>query len=178
MATSIDQIKLHDGLRRTGRVSGPSLAVDSESPERQEPRISVSVIMCICDADRLGPLRDAVSSILAQTHRDLVLRIFVDGPVTDDLRAYLNEPYDARVHVRFSRASRGLAAGLNQLIDDSLREGARFIARLDADGRSYPERLEKQIAFLDRHPEVAVLGGGCLEVEDTGVEFVKVLPTD
>src|SRR5262249_41635787 len=129
--------------------------------------------------DRLGPLRDAVSSVLGQTHGNLVLRILVDGPVTDDIRTYLEDPRDARVQVRLSKTNEGLAAGLNQLIDDSLREGAPFIARMDADDISYPERLERQLTFLNCHPDVGVLGTACLEVdEDTGEEFVKVLPTD
>jgi glycosyltransferase involved in cell wall biosynthesis len=135
--------------------------------------------MCVYHADRPGPLLDAVSSILVQTHQDFVLRILVDGLVTRDLRACLDELCDTRIQLRFSGAHHGLAAGLNQLIDESLDQGARFIARMDADDRSYPERLERQLAFLEGHPEVAVLGGGCLEVdEDTGEEFVKLLPTD
>jgi len=50
---------------------------------------------------------------------------------------------------------------------------------MDADDICYPDRLEKQLAFLDSHPEVAVVGAGCLEFdEDTGEEFLKLLPTD
>ena len=179
MTITAGQISRDDSRPDAGRASGPSLAVGSRSAERGERGASVSIIMCVYQADRLEPLHGAVSSILTQTLRDFVLRILVDGPVADDLRAYLDALCDARVQVRFSRSSQGLAAGLNQLIDDSLREGARFIARMDADDKSYPERLARQVAFLDRHPEVAVLGGGCLEVdEDTGEEFVKILPTD
>ena len=167
------------GPTSTERVPGPGAVVRSAPAERGEPGTSVSVIMCVYRTDRSGPVHDAVSSILAQTHQDLVLRIFVDGPVAGDLRACLEALCDARVQVRLSRANHGLAAGLNQLIDDSLREGARFIARMDADDRSYPERLERQLAFLHRHPDVGVLGGGCVEIdEDTGEEFVKILPTD
>jgi glycosyltransferase involved in cell wall biosynthesis len=135
--------------------------------------------MCAYEGDRLGPLRDAVSSVLGQTHDDLVLRIYVDGPVSAEMRAYLEALADPRVRLSFGETNRGLAAGLNRLIDDSLRDGCDFIARMDADDISYPDRLEKQLAFLDAHPEVAVLGAGCLEFdEDSGEEFLKLLPAD
>jgi glycosyltransferase involved in cell wall biosynthesis len=139
----------------------------------------VSVIMCVYLGDRLGPLRDAVSSVLRQTHENLVLWILVDGPVTDDVRDYLETLADPRVRLLFEETNQGLAVGLNRLIDESLREGCEVIARMDADDACYPERLERQVAFLNSHPEVAVLGAGCLEFdEDTGEEFLKLLPTD
>jgi glycosyltransferase involved in cell wall biosynthesis len=179
MAMSAGQVSVDEGPTGADRLSGPSPAVHPASAEGRARGTSLSVIMCVYDGDRPGPLHDAVSSILAQTHQDFVLRVLVDGPVAGDLRACLDELRDTRIQLRFSRANHGLAAGLNQLIDDSLGEGARFIARMDADDRSYPERLERQLAFLKGHAEVAVLGGGCLEVdEDTGEEFVKLLPTD
>jgi glycosyltransferase involved in cell wall biosynthesis len=139
----------------------------------------VSVIMCVYGGDRPGPLRDAVTSVLSQTHGDLVLRIFVDGPVSAETRAYLEDLSDPRVRLLFSETHHGLATGLNRLIDESLREGCDVIARMDADDISYPDRLEKQLAFLEAHPEVGVLGAGCVEFdEDSGEEFLKLLPTD
>jgi hypothetical protein len=139
----------------------------------------VSVIMCVYQGDRLAPLRDAVSSVLAQTHEALVLRILVDGPAPDDIRAHLEGLTDSRVRLELSETSQGLAGGLNRLIDESLREGDEFIARMDADDVCHPERLAKQLAFLDRHPDVGVVGAGCLEFDDdTGAEYLRLLPTD
>ena len=139
----------------------------------------VSVIMCVHRGDRRDPLRDAVSSVLAQTHEDLVLRIYVDGSISADVRACLEELTDARVRLEFADRSQGLAVGLNRLIDESLRDGCEIIARMDAEDVCYPQRLAKQLAFLDRHPEVDVVGTGCLEFdEDTGEEFLELLPTD
>jgi glycosyltransferase involved in cell wall biosynthesis len=139
----------------------------------------VSVIMCVYLGDRLGPLCDAVSSVLRQTHENFVLRILIDGPVTDDVRAYLESLTEPRVRLRFEETNQGLAVGLNRLIDESLREGCEVIARMDADDACYPERLERQVGFLNSHPEVAVLGAACMEFnEDTGEEFLKLLPTD
>jgi glycosyltransferase involved in cell wall biosynthesis len=161
------------------RPLGRSPVSDSLALPPSRHPTSVSVIMCVYLGDRRGPVRDAVSSVLAQTHQDLVLRIFVDGPVTDDVRAYLETLADPRVRLQFAAMNQGLAGGLNRLIDESLRDGYDVIARMDADDICYPDRLEKQLAFLDSHPEVAVVGAGCLEFdEDTGEEFLKVLPSD
>jgi glycosyltransferase involved in cell wall biosynthesis len=139
----------------------------------------VSVIMCVYRADRFGPLRDAVSSVLRQTFTDFVFRIYVDGPVDESVRAYLAALDDPRVRVQFAAANQGLASGLNWLIDESLREGCDALARMDADDVCDPDRLAKQLAFLARRPDVDVLGAGCLEFdEDTGQEFLKILPPD
>jgi glycosyltransferase involved in cell wall biosynthesis len=156
---------------------GPTASpVPPASSSRTTP---VSVIMCVYRGDRLDPLHDAVCSVLAQTHEDLVLRIYVDGSIAADVRAYLEALADARVRLQFAEMNQGLAVGLNRLIDESLRDGCEVIARMDADDVCYPQRLEKQLAFLDSHPEVDVIGAGCLEVdEDTGEEFLKLLPMD
>ena len=60
---------------------------------------------------------------------------------------------------------RGLAARLNQAIE--LARG-RYLARMDADDIAYPERLERQLAFLEAHPEVDLLGSGMMVFADDG----------
>ena len=58
-----------------------------EAPSPATGRATVSVVMCVYAGDRPGPLRDAVRSVLDQTFSDLVLRIYVDGPVETNVRA-------------------------------------------------------------------------------------------
>ena len=48
---------------------------------------------------------------------------------------------------------------------------APLIARMDADDVMLPDRLERQVAYLDAHPEVALLGGGIVLVDETGNEI-------
>ena len=139
----------------------------------------VSVIMCIDAQHGLDLLREAVPSVLGQTHEDLVLRIFLDGPVSDDVRRYLEGLVDSRVSIERAETHQGRAVGLNRLIDESLRAGSDLIARMSADGACHPERLAKQLAFLARHPEVAVLGAGCVALDErTGKESLEVPPAD
>ena len=108
-------------------------------------------------------LREAVDSILGQTLADLEL-IVVDDGSTDATADILAGYRDRRLSVvRQSRA--GLTRSLNRGLGLAT---APLLARLDADDVARPERLARQVAFLDAHPEVAVLGTGCREIGPDG----------
>lgn len=125
----------------------------------QAPR--VSVVMSVYNAARW--LREAVQSVLDQTLRELEL-IVVDDGSTDGTPAILQAVGDGRLRaVRQSRA--GLTVSLNRGL--RLASGP-LLARLDADDVALPERLARQVAFLDAHPEVGVLGTACLETDESG----------
>lgn len=113
----------------------------------------VSVVLPVYNAG--APLRDAVESILAQTYTDFELIAVNDGSTDgsgDVLDAYAVR--DPRVRV-IHQENRKQVATMNRAIDEARGE---FVARMDADDQSYPERLAKQVAFLDAHPEVGVVG--------------------
>jgi hypothetical protein len=99
-------------------------------------------------------LRPAIDSVLAQTWRDFEFLI-LDDASTDDSVAQIEAVNDPRIRLIRLPENIGLTASLNR----GLREArGEIIARQDSDDLSSPERLEKQIAFLDQHPEVAVVG--------------------
>lgn len=98
-------------------------------------------------------LRHAVESIQRQTLEDFKVLAFDDGS-TDGSGAYLDTLKDSRFTVVHQENS-GLAATLNRMIPLVETE---YIARLDADDICMPQRLERQCAFLDDHPEVAAVG--------------------
>ncbi len=114
---------------------------------------SVSVLMpCYNAAETLD---EAVGSILEQTHADLELVAVDDGSVdaTGD-RLALWQERDPRLRV-LTTAHGGFIAALNT----GLRIcRAPRIARMDADDRSHPERLARQMDFLDSNPGIAVVG--------------------
>jgi glycosyltransferase involved in cell wall biosynthesis len=93
-----------------------------------------------------------VESILAQTCRDFEL-IAVDDGSTDETRQRL-EAWDGRV-IALPRSHAGLIEALNAGLAACR---APLLARMDADDRASPERLELQAAYLEAHPEVAVVG--------------------
>jgi glycosyltransferase involved in cell wall biosynthesis len=116
----------------------------------------------------------AVASVLDQTERDLELVVIDDGS-TDATPALLAAIADPRLRV-YRQARTGLTRALNRALGLS---SAALVARLDADDTARPERLARQRAHLDAHPEVGVLGTAARELDEAGRE-VRVLrpPTD
>lgn len=111
----------------------------------------ISVVLPVYNGTRY--LRAAVESILAQTFADFECIIIDDGS-RDDSAAVVASIDDPRI--RFHRqANIGLAATLNRGI--SLAQG-KYIVRQDQDDLSDPRRLALQVAFMDSHPDCALLG--------------------
>jgi glycosyltransferase involved in cell wall biosynthesis len=109
-------------------------------------------------------LTQAVESILRQTFSSFELIVIDDGS-TDRSAAIADEfaSEDSRVRV-LRRPHEGLAATLNAGIAAARSE---YVARMDADDVSVPDRLQKQVAFLDAHP-ACVAVGAWIEVVDEG----------
>lgn len=98
-------------------------------------------------------VQDAVESILAQTLAEWRFVIVDDGS-TDDTHEYLATLADPRITV-LRQANAGLAGALNRGLELC---NADFVARMDADDISAPERLEAQVNFLDNNPSVGLVG--------------------
>jgi glycosyltransferase involved in cell wall biosynthesis len=118
----------------------------------------------------------AIPSILAQSFDDFEF-ILVDDGSQDRTPEILRElaQRDPRVRV-FSPGRLGVAAAANYGVSQARGE---YIARQDFDDRSYPDRLRLQVAFLDAHPEVGVVGGHYVLVdENRGERYVRIPPPD
>ena len=129
----------------------------------------VAVILPVYKKDGGEYLTKSVESILYQTYKNIHLYIGVDGPVGDDLRENLQllEKQNT-VSVIWFEENRGLACVLNDLLDICFKEEYEYIARMDADDISENTRFEKQIAFLEKHPEIDVVGGAIKEIDEEG----------
>ncbi len=104
-----------------------------------------------------GPfLLKAAQSILNQTFTDFEFIVIDDGS-TDDTREMLNRhaQQDQRLVLLRNQTNIGVVRSLNQGLEVARGE---LIVRQDADDVSLPQRIEKQVAFLDAHPEVGVVG--------------------
>lgn len=112
---------------------------------------AISVVMAVKNGGHL--LAGSVESILNQTFADFELIIINDGS-TDDTLETLAKFDDTRIVV-VSQENQGLARSLNRGI--SLSRG-RYIARQDHDDLSMPTRFEKQLAYMDSHPNCGLLG--------------------
>lgn len=129
----------------------------------------ISVIMPAYNAEKY--IAEAIDSILNQTFGDFEFIILNDSSA-DHTEEIIRSYTDPRIVYLKNAQNMGVAATLNRGL--SVAKG-EYIARMDADDISLPERFEKQVAFLDKNPAVAVLGAG-LERFDEGGTLDTVLP--
>lgn len=114
----------------------------------------VSVVMPLFKGDKY--LVEALDSILNQTFSDFEFLIICDDPTDETceiLDKYMQE--DARIRVHINQNREGLVNSLN--VGIALAKG-EYIARMDADDISLPDRLRKQVNFLDKNTDISILG--------------------
>ena len=113
----------------------------------------VSVLMPVYKTNE-SYLREAIESILNQSFSDFEFLILDDCP-TDSREAVVKSYADNRIKYFKNEQNLGITPSRNKLID--LAQG-EYLAVFDHDDISLPERLAKQVAYLDEHPEVGVVG--------------------
>ena len=132
----------------------------------------VSVVMSVYNEEHYVDL--AIDSILRQTFRDFEFVIIDDGSV-DNTPHILQGYHNPRLRI-YRQDNQGQSASLNRAIQ--LASGT-YIARMDADDIALPQRLEREVRFLDAHPDIALVGTWCMKVNTaTGHERLQRLPED
>jgi glycosyltransferase involved in cell wall biosynthesis len=114
------------------------------------PRIAV--VLPVYNGEKY--IEEAIQSVLDQTFADFVLFVIDDGS-TDRTVEMLSSFTDARLRIIRFPVHRGRVPALNTGISESRSE---FIARMDADDICMPQRFERQVRFLEAHPEVSICG--------------------
>lgn len=124
----------------------------------------VSVVMAVYNGEKY--LKDAIESILDQTFRDFEF-IIVDDGSTDKTLEILKEyeRKDKRIKIIINKANIGLTKSLNKAIKEAKGE---YIARQDDDDISLPERLKKQVEFLNRNEKIGIVGTFYYEINKKG----------
>lgn len=117
----------------------------------QTPR--VTVLMPVYNGEK--HIREAIESILGQTFRDYEFLVINDGS-TDRSVEIIISYRDPRIRLAHNDTNSGLIFTLNRGL--ALATG-EFICRMDQDDISLPERLARQVAFMESRPEIAVCGG-------------------
>ncbi|MDE6409962.1 MAG: glycosyltransferase [Muribaculaceae bacterium] len=99
----------------------------------------------------------AIRSILYQTFTDFEFIIINDNPTREELWKLLEElsNSDSRIIIRKNKVNIGLTKSLNEGL--KICKG-KYIARMDADDISFPDRLAHQYNYLEKNPEISVLG--------------------
>ena len=126
----------------------------------------VSVVMAVCNGQRF--VGEAIESLRTQTLEDLEVIVVDDG--SSDATPRLVQTLaaeDDRIRLHVQRHA-GYPAALNT---GRRLAKADYVGVLDADDLAEPGRLERQVGFLERHPEVGVVGGALLLVTADGRPF-------
>lgn len=136
----------------------------------------VAIILPVYKGDKPEYIVKSIDSIIYQSYQSIKLIIGVDGPIGDDLLLILKkyEQLDI-VKVFWFQENRGLAIILNDLLDECFNNGYEYIARMDADDISMLDRLEKQMNYLMAHPDVDVVGGSIVEIDESGKSREKII---
>lgn len=113
----------------------------------------ISVLMPVYNTEEIF-LREAIESILNQTYADFEFLIIDDGS-TNNTEDIILSYKDERIKYIKNEQNIGLIKTLNKGIN--LAQG-EYIARMDSDDISLPERFAKQVKFLDENPDIDVLG--------------------
>lgn len=111
-------------------------------------------------------LKNAIQSCLQQTYLDFEVLIIANGPKSNVVESFITQEFGDNSRIRVICTSvQGLIFSLNLGIHHALGE---FIARMDFDDVSMPDRLKRQIEFMDINPQVSVLGGAYTLIDKVG----------
>jgi glycosyltransferase involved in cell wall biosynthesis len=138
-------------------------------PPSVQPK--VSVIMPVKDGALF--LSAAIESILSQSYTNIEFIILNDGSM-DETEAIVRSYSDPRIVYRAYETSLGLATRLNEGIAFATGD---YIARMDADDVALKTRLEKQVTFLEAHPEISLVGTWARFIDEKGEERGQIYRT-
>ena len=133
----------------------------------------VSVVTSVYNGEKY--LEECVDSILNQTFQNFEYIILNNGS-TDGTPRILQRYTDPRLRI-IHQENLGISKSLNKGINLS---NSDLIARLDADDFSSPKRLEKQVTFMEKHPDIVLCGSRWLELvgEKLSKQIVDFVETD
>jgi len=124
----------------------------------------VSVVMPAYNAEKY--LDESINSILGQTFRDFEFIIINDGSKDNSLKLIRKyKKKDKRIIVLNNKSNLGIAKTRTKGI--GIAKG-KYIATFDADDVSLPRRLEIQFNYLEKHPDIFLIGGSAILVDDNG----------
>ena len=125
----------------------------------------ISVIMGLYNCE--STIDEAVKSILQQTYKDFEIIMCDDGS-GDGTYAAAKRISNCNPEITLIRNEKNM--GLNYTLNHCLQYAkGEYIARMDADDISLPERFEKQVDFLDNHSEYAVVSTPMIYFDENGV---------
>lgn len=112
----------------------------------------ISVLLPVYNAEAF--IAESIQSILDQTEPDFELLV-IDDCSTDRSLEIIESFHDPRIILRKKKSNSGYTESLNWGLD---KARGKYIARMDADDISLPQRFEKQLLFLEQNQPIAICG--------------------
>ena len=141
----------------------------------QNDTVTISVILATFN-EPPDMIKKSIKSILEQTFTDFELLIYDDSTNAETISAIDSFKYDERVKIFRSTVKKGFVVSLNEGL--SAAKG-KYIARMDGDDISLPDRLEKEYVYLENNKKVFVVGGNMDIIdENDNVISSRKYPTD
>ena len=142
-------------------------------------KLKFSVIMSIYKTDNPEYLQVALDSIIHQTLVPDEIVLIADGPVPQSLIDVVEKTKArfAALHAYYQDKNRGLGGALRIAVEKAQYD---YLARMDSDDISLPDRFEKQMKYFEEDHELAVVGGMITEFVDSPEHVVskRILPLD
>ena len=139
-----------------------------------------SVLMSVYAGEKPEYLSKSLDSMLSQTLPPFEIVLVKDGPLTQGL-----EDVIAQKDVEHPGVIKAVQLNANQGLGNALREGlsyckCEYVARMDSDDISYPNRMEKQMRYLAEHPDTDILSGVIdeFDTDESHITGSRVLPLE
>lgn len=128
-----------------------------------------SALVSVYGKDDPSFFKEALLSISKeQTIKPAQVVVVEDGPVPDEIERAIDAVIKATPECEFTVIRKPQNAGLAAALNTGLRECKyEWVARMDSDDISLPDRFEKQLAYIANHPDVDVIGGAIAEFTET-----------
>ena len=139
---------------------------------KQKQRPAISVVMSAYNSEKY--IAEAIESILNQTFKDFEFIIINDGSTDKTLEIIKNySRKDKRIKLIKNTKNLGLIKSLNKGLKAAR---GKYIARMDADDISLPERFKIQYDYLEKNIEIFLIGSGVIQIDKKGKEILKSRP--
>jgi len=128
-------------------------------------KIKFSVLMSVYYKEKPEYLKESLDSIINQTLKPNEIVLVEDGPLTKELDKLINEyekQYDTLKVIKL-KENKGLGIALNEGLKHCSYD---YVARMDSDDISLPNRFEVQIKYLEEHPEIDIIGTNIHEFDN------------
>lgn len=133
----------------------------------------IDVILPVYNAEKV--IVDAIESIFNQTFSDWRLIVCDDGSADNTVKILIDyeRKYPDKVVALINKENKGITYALNKMLR---RTNAKYIARMDADDKSRPDRFEKQLMFLEKNSEYAIVGSSIMKFDENGEFALRRYP--